>query len=99
MTQFTRSMKLECWNTGVDFYVCTPFYIVSNLYKRKSGNLISPMPIELIKGTMQQLGKKHVFQVGFAPLYVVAHIKYIGYYSLWWLEMRESDLQLYAAWH
>ena len=63
MTQFTRSMKVECWGSGVDFLVVTPFYVVSNLYKRKSGTIIAPMPIELVKGTLAQLGKKYIFQV------------------------------------
>lgn len=63
MTQFSRSMKVECWGSGVDFLVVTPFYVVSNLFKRKSGTIIAPMPIELVKGTMAQLGKKFIFQV------------------------------------
>eukprot|EP01034_Spumella_vulgaris_P028591 gene28591-35474_t len=62
MTQFSRSMKIECWGTGVDFLVVTPFYVVSNLYKRKTGTVIAPMPIELVKGTLAQVGKKWVFQ-------------------------------------
>ena len=56
-------MKIENWDSGVDFYVCTPFYIVSNLYKRRHGTLIAPMPIKLIEGTMAQLGKKYLWQV------------------------------------
>jgi hypothetical protein len=56
-------MKVEWWGSGVDFYVVTPFYVVSNLYKRKSGTLIAPMPIELVKGTFAQLGKPYIFQV------------------------------------
>ena len=55
-------MKVEWWDSGVDFYVVTPFYVVSNLYKRKSGTIIAPMPIALVKGTLAQLGKKHLFQ-------------------------------------
>ncbi len=35
MTQFSRSMHVECWGSGVDFLVVTPFYVVSNLFKRK----------------------------------------------------------------
>jgi 17beta-estradiol 17-dehydrogenase / very-long-chain 3-oxoacyl-CoA reductase len=62
MTQFSRSMHVECWGTGVDFLVVTPFYVVSNLYKRRSGTIIAPMPIELVKGTLAQLGKKWVWQ-------------------------------------
>ena len=62
MTQFSRSMHVECWGTGVDFLVVTPFYIVSNLYKRKSGSLIAPLPIKLVEGTFKQLGKKYIWQ-------------------------------------
>ena len=62
ITQFSRSMHVECWGTGVDFLVVTPFYVVSNLYKRKSGTLIAPMPIELVKGTFKQLGKQMIWQ-------------------------------------
>eukprot|EP01038_Epipyxis_sp_PR26KG_P013243 gene13243-17749_t len=62
ITQFSRSMSVECWGTGVDFYVVTPFYVVSNLYKRRSGTIIAPMPIKLVEGTLSQLGKKFVWQ-------------------------------------
>lgn len=40
----------------------TPYYVVSNLYKRKKGTLVAPMPIELVKGTLAQLGKQYVWQ-------------------------------------
>ena len=63
MTQFTRSLKIENWHTGIDFYVVTPFYVVSNLYKRKSGTIVAPMPIKLVEGTFAQLGKKNIIQV------------------------------------
>ncbi len=62
MLQFSRSMHVENWDTGVDFLCVTPFYIVSNLYKRKSGTILAPMPIELVKGTISQLGKKYIWQ-------------------------------------
>lgn len=62
ITQFSRSMHVEMWDTGVDFYVVTPFYVVSNLYKRKTGTFIAPMPIKLVEGTLAQLGKKMVWQ-------------------------------------
>ena len=32
ITQFSRSMHVECWDSGVDFLVVTPSYVVSNLY-------------------------------------------------------------------
>ena len=62
MTQFTRSMHVECWDSGIDFLVVTPFYVVSNLYKRKSGTVLAPMPSVLVKGALSQLGKKYVWQ-------------------------------------
>ncbi|RYG98267.1 hypothetical protein EON65_51650 [archaeon] len=63
MTQFSRSLKVEWWDSGVDFYVVTPYYVVSNLYKRKTGTIIAPMPIALVKGTLAQIGKKMLWQV------------------------------------
>ena len=62
MLQFSRSMHVENWDKGVDFLCVTPFYIVSNLFKRKSGTILAPMPIELVKGTLCQLGKKYIWQ-------------------------------------
>eukprot|EP01033_Poteriospumella_lacustris_P013234 gene13234-9480_t len=62
ITQFSRSLKVEWWDSGVDFLVVTPYYVVSNLYKRKSGTLLAPMPIELIKGTLAQLGKREIWE-------------------------------------
>ena len=62
ITQFSRSMHVELWGSGVDFLVVMPFYVVSNLYKRKSGTIIAPMPIKLIEGTLSQLGKKYIWQ-------------------------------------
>jgi len=62
MTQFTRSLKIEYWDSGVDFLVVTPFYVVSNLYKRKSGTIIAPMPEKLIEGTLAQLGKRYIWE-------------------------------------
>jgi len=62
MTQFSRSLSVESWDTGIDYLVVTPFYIVSNLFKRKSGTIIAPMPSVLVKGTLQNVGKKWVWQ-------------------------------------
>ena len=62
ITQFSRSLHIECWDSGVDFLVVTPFYVVSNLYKRKSGTLIAPMPEKVVKGSLLQLGKKYIWQ-------------------------------------
>lgn len=62
MTQFTRSLKIEWWESGVDFLAVTPFYVVSNLYKRKEGTIIAPMPEKLIEGTLAQLGKRYIWE-------------------------------------
>lgn len=55
-------MKIEWWDSGVDFLAVTPFYVVSNLYKRKTGTIIAPMPIKLVEGTLSQLGKRYIWQ-------------------------------------
>lgn len=62
MTQFSRSLSIENWDSGIDYLVVTPFYIVSNLFKRKSGTIIAPMPSALVKGTLHNVGKKWVWQ-------------------------------------
>jgi hypothetical protein len=68
-------MQVECWGTGVEFLVVTPFYVVSNLFKRKSGSLIAPMPIALIEGTIAQLSKKYIWQVfKFPLLYILEEV-------------------------
>lgn len=63
MTQFSRSMHVECWGTGVDFLVITPYYILSHAQtKRGAGTLIAPQPIKLVKGALSQLGKQYIWQ-------------------------------------
>ena len=51
-------MHVEHWGTGVDFYVATPLYVVSNLYKRQEGSLFAPLPEVFVKGVMSQLGEE-----------------------------------------
>lgn len=58
-------MHIECWGSGVDFYVACPFYVATALCKRKKGSGIND-PIEanqLVDGVMAQIGKKYVWQV------------------------------------
>ena len=50
-------MHVEHWGTGIDFYVATPLYVVSNLYKRQEGSLFAPLPEVFVRGVMCQLGK------------------------------------------
>jgi hypothetical protein len=54
-------MHVEHWGTGVDFYVATPLYVVSNLYKRETGSLFAPLPEVFVKGVMCQLGQYSSF--------------------------------------
>ena len=56
VTSFSRSMHVENWGTGVDFYVATPLYVVSNLYKREEGSMFAPLPRVFVRGVMSQLG-------------------------------------------
>jgi len=63
MTQFTRSLHIEHWGSGVDFLVVTPFYIGgTNLYKAPQGTILAPLPSVLVKGTLAQLGKTYIWQ-------------------------------------
>ena len=82
MTQFTRSMHIENWDNGVDFLVVTPFYVVSNLYKRTSGTLIAPLPDVLVRGTLSQIGKKYVWQA-----YGYWFHSILGNVALWYWDM------------
>ena len=62
MNQFSRSLTFEYQKFGIEFKVITPFYIVSNLYKRRSGSLIAPMPETLISGILQLIGKTNIYE-------------------------------------
>ena len=63
ITQFSRSMHVENWGTGLDFLVVTPYYVGTNNYNRKSGTLMTPIPSDFVHGTFAQLGKQYVWQV------------------------------------
>jgi hypothetical protein len=82
ITQFSRSMHVECWSTGVDFLVVTPFYVVSNLYKRQYGTIVAPLPIKLVEGSFKQLGKKYIWQVGRDWLKPGTHVDILHVYDL-----------------
>ena len=62
IVQYSRSLHMEYMNTGIDILVITPFYFVSNKYRKDKGTLFAPMPIELVKGGFQQLGKVGLWQ-------------------------------------
>lgn len=63
MTQFSRSMHMEYYRTGIDFLVAMPLYVVSQKYRKEKGTIFAPMPIALVTGSLQQLGKKYLWQV------------------------------------
>uniref|UniRef100_A0A7S2KZI6 Estradiol 17-beta-dehydrogenase 12 n=2 Tax=Leptocylindrus danicus TaxID=163516 RepID=A0A7S2KZI6_9STRA len=54
--QLTRSMYYEFKEYGIDCISVTPYYFVSNLFKRGTGTVLSPMPIAIIKNTTKYLG-------------------------------------------
>ena len=58
--QFSRSMHVECWGTGVDFLAVTPYKVQGA--NATHGTLICPLPSKLVDGTMSQLGKQYVWQ-------------------------------------
>ena len=62
MTQFSRSMHMEYFRTGIDILCVMPLFVVSQKYRKEKGTLFAPMPIALVKGTFHQLGKKYFWQ-------------------------------------
>lgn len=62
ITQYSRSLHLEHLNTGVDILVATPFYFVSNKYRKAKGTMLAPLAKVIVDGSFAQLGKKHVWQ-------------------------------------
>lgn len=63
ITQYSRSLHFEYLNTGIDILVVTPFYFVSNKYRKNVGTLFAPLPDVILRGAFSQLGKKGVYQV------------------------------------
>mmetsp|Transcript_3209 Transcript_3209/g.4847 ORF Transcript_3209/g.4847 Transcript_3209/m.4847 type:complete len:380 (-) Transcript_3209:779-1918(-) len=61
VTQFSRSMHIECWGSGVDFYVVTPFNVMPEKQKIYE-TLLTPSAKTLVKGTLQQIGKQYIWQ-------------------------------------
>jgi len=62
ITQYSRSLNLEYRKTGIDILVVTPFYFVSNKYRKDKGSLMAPMPDVILKGSFAQLGKSGLWQ-------------------------------------
>jgi len=83
ITQLSRSLSVEWAGSGVDFLVVTPFYVVSNLYKRRTGTIIAPMPIALIKGTLAQLGKGSYGIYEGHGYWMHGFLEFVGRYCYW----------------
>ena len=54
--QLTRSMYYEYKEHGIDFLSITPYYFVSNLFKRDEGTFLAPMPEVIVKSSIKYLG-------------------------------------------
>lgn len=49
--------------SGIDWLVVMPLFVVSQKYRKDTGTLFAPMPIKLVTGTFCQLGKQYLWQV------------------------------------
>ena len=56
VNQLTRSMYYEYKGHGIDVLSITPYYFVSNLYKRDQGTFLAPMPDVVVKSSIKYLG-------------------------------------------
>lgn len=54
--QFTRSLHYEYKEYGIDCISVTPYYFISNLYKRKKATLMAPFPESIVRSTLPLLG-------------------------------------------
>jgi hypothetical protein len=49
--------------SGIDWLVAMPLFIVSQKYRKETGTLFAPMPIKLVEGSFKQLGKQYLWEV------------------------------------
>jgi len=54
--QLTRSMHYEYKEYGIDCICVTPYYFISNLYKRKKATYMAPFPETIVNATLPLLG-------------------------------------------
>lgn len=54
--QFTRSLHYEYKEYGIDCISVTPYYFISNLYKRKKATFMAPFPESIVRSTLPLLG-------------------------------------------
>ena len=54
--QLTRSMYYEYKEYGIDTLSITPYYFVSNLFVRKEGSFLAPMPDIIVENSTKYLG-------------------------------------------
>lgn len=49
--------------SGIDWLVVMPLFVVSQKYRKETGTLFAPMPIKLVEGTFKSVGKQYLWQV------------------------------------
>lgn len=54
--QFTRSLHYEYKEYGIHCICVTPYYFISNLYKRKKATFMAPFPETIVNATLPLLG-------------------------------------------
>ena len=54
--QLTRSMYYEYKEHGIDCLSITPYYFVSNMFKRRKATYLAPFPEAIIDSSMPLLG-------------------------------------------
>ena len=54
--QLTRSMHYEYKEFGVDCLSITPYYFVSNMFKRRKGTYLAPLPSDIVDPALLNLG-------------------------------------------
>lgn len=59
ITEFSQSLSFEMRDFGVDVLVVTPYYVISNLFKRKDPTFIAPTAERMVQETLPLLGYEH----------------------------------------
>jgi len=58
MNQWSETISYEYKKQGIDILVITPYYFVSNLFKRQKGQLIAPEAAVIAENSLNLLGKE-----------------------------------------
>lgn len=74
MNQWSETISYEYKKQGIDILVITPYYFVSNLFKRQKGQLIAPEARVVAENSLNLLGKEFI-----AFGYWIHHLLYYLY--------------------